>query len=447
MYYQIAISNTENIEDIKEIIAHEISILNLSDINKYINLESLYITNCTMKYDDLVNYDYSKFTKLKELVLIGNSTNKTLINADELMKILNEKIFLNNTNLTKKIVLNFINSDLILTIGQYMTYNCEKKLDDHLKKKYLQSELSDLISYDDFIKEFSNINKIIFDYEKNIYEKNYEIESKIPLNINIFKLSTNSLFISYYYLNEFFKLLPINSPLVDTLSTLEFNFKYDYIASEYMMTFDFYRYIYSKRKEHKITLKFLNSNILVDSTVLFDNEPICKFMLFKCLKCNDNEFLFKYLACDMYDLFKIDKYRPAVDFDNKYYNVVLYLNNECRYYNLVNTIINFKPNIEVIYMKIIRYIQNGLGHIPNEKLLCLQNLPPNLEHLNIDFVNEYADNYYSTKYNNNYLIDDNLPSTLTEINLTGISTKMRNNIKKIPYSCKLTCDICDYYDW
>lgn len=300
-----------------------------------------------------------------------------------------------------------------------------------LKNMFDKSNLLNLISYDNFLNKFSDINKIIFDYEKSIYEKNYEIESKIPLNQNIFKLSLDSLIISYYYLNDFLNFLPVDSPLINTLLNLNFRYNYDSKCT----TFDFYRYIYDKIKKHKVMPKNTNKNIF------FDNEPICKLTLFRHLYFENRYVIFKYLALDIYELFKIDKNRAFVNLDGSFYNLILYLDKKCYCYMLSDEIINFKSNIKIMHMEIIKYQHLGTMLNTNKELSCIANLPQELEYLYINFINEYHDNYTSNADPSDYLIDNNLPVTLKKLQVCGISEVMKNNIIKIPYSCKLLCKI------
>ena len=433
MDYETAILNVENIEKVKTIVANRINILNLSDIDKYTNLESLKIIECTMSYEDLINYDYSKFVELKELVLIGNSTSKIFIKIDDLAIILHEKIFLDNYELAHETANFFANCNFIYTAGKYICYGWEKieHLMMDLKNMFDKSNLLNLISYDNFLNKFSDINKIIFDYEKSIYEKNYEIESKIPLNQNIFKLSLDSLIISYYYLNDFLNFLPVDSSLINTL--LNLNFRYNYESK--CTTFDFYRYIYDKIKKHKVMPKITNKNIF------FDNEPICKLTLFRHLYFENRYVIFKYLALDIYELFKIDKNRAFVNLDGSFYNLILYLDKKCYCYMLSDEIINFKSNIKIMHMEIIKYQHLGTMLNTNKELSCIANLPQELEYLYINFINEYHDNYTSNADPSDYLIDNNLPVTLKKLQVCGISEVMKNNIIKIPHSCELLCNI------
>ena len=106
----------------------------------------------------------------------------------------------------------------------------------------------------------------------------------------------------------------------------------------------------------------------------------------------------------------------------------------------------FKTNIENLYMEIIRYNHAGLYHTYGENLLCTHNLPLNLKRLDISFINEYSDDFCDSVHRVNYLIDNNLPSTLKELKLNNISTEMKNNIKKVPFSCELIYTINDNDD-
>ena len=225
MDYETAILNVKNIESVTKIKAYRINILNLSDIDKYINLESLTIIGCTMTYDNLTNYDYSKFLLLTELILLENSTIKNFLNIDNLKKMLYNEVFLNNKDYARETAINLLNDDSLLGTFSFVNKHLDlKSQSEYLEEIFKKSNLSKIVSYSEFINKFPDINKIFFNYEKDIYEENYQIDSKIPLNKNIYKLSLYSLTLSYYHLNEFFNFLPVDSPLINKLSVLDFSY-------------------------------------------------------------------------------------------------------------------------------------------------------------------------------------------------------------------------------
>lgn len=434
MDYETAILNVENIENVRIIRAHRINILNLSDIDKYINLESLTIIGCTMTYDNLLNYDYSKFLMLTELILLENSTVKKYLNIDDLKKMLCEEVFLNNIDCAYETAVNLINNTSLISIFSfiYKYFDLISK-NNGLEEIFKKTNLSKIISYSEFINKFSDINKIYFNYEKDTYEENYQTESKIPLNKNIYKLSVCSLTLSYYYLNEFFNLLPVDSPLIKKLSIL--NFSYD---TEFKnQTSDFKEFMYGKNEEHKIIPKYKNGNIL------FDNDPICKIILFDDLGDDIENNVFKYLASDMYNLFKNPKNewisrKKKMNSLTDIHDLIMYLDEKCVYYNFSNSFVDFKSNIKIMCINIIRCQEFKCYHVDGEQLHCVKKLPTELEYLYMNFRNEYHDFSNSYYDDNNYLIDDNLPSTLKEIQLSGqISQTMKNQIIRIPHSCKL----------
>jgi hypothetical protein len=408
--FEDIISYEGPIDKINMIVADNIIISNLSIIDKFINLKNLIITNCTMNYDDLVHFDYSKFTKLYSLSLICNSTIKYNFDIDILSNLLSKEIYCNNIELAKAIVWNVINTRLFNNIEYDIIY-------------------------------YKNCEKIIFEYEKNVCEQNYKVESKIPLNENIFKLCLGELKLSYYHLNEFFNLLSEDSNLINHLKDLDFEYSTNIKSTTNIKSNSnmFARYIFSKIKDNKIKVDLSND------TITLDNEPICKLLLFKHNFINN---VLLYLNCDTYYIGIIPKNRPYfVIFDDKFYNLVMYWKNICYYIDFANCIIDFKPNITKLCISVNRYIYLAERKVPlhesGEKLLCMQNLPNELTYLKIIFFNQELDNYQHDSYPSNYLIDDNLPSTLKEILLQNISTKMLNNIKKIPYDCVLKFNLLD----
>ena len=142
-------------------------------------------------------------------------------------------------------------------------------------------------------------------------------------------------------------------------------------------------------------------------------------------------YIFKYLACDMKELFEIDKNRAFVKLDEKCYNLVMYWDNKCYYWNFINSVVNFKSGITHLYAQVIRYENLGQYNSKNDELIFSHNLPDTLQYLKIIFINEYHDNYNSDCYASEYLLDVNLPSTLKKLKLINVSETMINNIKKI----------------
>lgn len=429
--FEDIISYEGTFDKINTIVADNIIISNLSIIDKFINLEHLSIEKCTMNYDDLVNFDYSTFTKLRSLSLISNSTKKYNFNIDILENLLSKDILFNNIEFAKAMVYNVINTQLFKDFEHDIIFN-----QNYTKAKYTKSNISQFIDYDEFKKIYKHCENIIFEYEKNVFEQNYEIESKIPLNKNIFKLSLTTLNLSYYHLNEFFNLLPEDSDLINRLNNLNFE-SHTNIKSYTNM---FSCYIFSKIKNNKIKVDLSNT------VITLDNESICKLLLFKD-KLRNNVLL--YLNSDMYYRGLIDKNKPPhVKLDNEFYDLVMYWKNICYYIDFGNCIINFKPNITSLFISVNRYIflLNRIRaplHESGEKLLCIQNLPNELTNLEIIFSNEVLDDINHDNCASNYLIDDNLPHTLKQLSLKGISKKMINNIKKIPYDCELKFYLID----
>ena len=426
----------DDFDKITDIIANKINILDLSVIDKFINLRTLEIIECSMTHDDLVNYDFTKFVHLQKLIFIGNSTNKTRIDIDDLAKLINEKGFLNDIDYARKIVLGCIGEKLIYTIGRYKHYGWYEQFLNELKSYHKQSEISEFATFDELMNNFDIFTNIIFEYEKYIHNKNNEIESLILFNKNIFGLSLDTLILSYYCVNDFFNLLPTNSPLLNTLRTLSFSCnKYDsWHSPSTIYTFEFYQYLYSEVKNNKIKVDLSNDIIILN------NEAICKFLLFNNF---GKMYIFKYLACDMKELFEIDKNRAFVKLDEKCYNLVMYWDNKCYYWNFINSVVNFKSGITHLYAQVIRYENLGQYNSKNDELIFSHNLPDTLQYLKIIFINEYHDNYNSDCYASEYLLDVNLPSTLKKLKLINVSETMINNIKKIPHDCILKYTIFD----
>jgi hypothetical protein len=421
---------------ITKISAQKVNILNLSVLDKFINLQSLYIVECELTCDDLINYDYSKFVKLKELVFIGNSPKKKYFDIGELAKVINENADLDNFDYAYSIALGAANNQLIYTIGKYINYEWDIKFQETLKNSYNKTEIKEFATWDIFMGKYAIISKIITDYEKIIYNENYETESRLPINNNIFKLGLDNLILPYYNVNVFFNLLPENSPLMHTLKNLSFKYSsyQSWHQTKFCSTFEFYQYLYLKIKNDKIKVDLSNDNIIID------NEPICKLLLLKKI---NTKIILKYFALDMHEFFKIDKNQAFVKLNEKCYNLVLYKNKQCYCANFINSLITFKSGITDLYMRVIGYQHLGYSNTEGEKLLSVGNLPIELQRLNIVFINEYHDNYHSDASSSDYLLDYNLPSTLEEINLVNVSEEMIKNIKKIPFNCVIKHKVFD----
>ena len=121
--FEDIISYEGSFDKINTIVADNIIISNLSIIDKFINLEHLSIENCIMNYDDLVDFDYSTFTKLRSLSLICNSTKKYDFDIDILTNLLSKDFSFNNIELVKAIVFNVINTQLFKDFEYDIKFN------------------------------------------------------------------------------------------------------------------------------------------------------------------------------------------------------------------------------------------------------------------------------------------------------------------------------------
>ena len=434
----MVIINFENIatiiktdyDKIKGIDAYKIIIEDLSIINKFNNLEYISIIDCTMKYNDLVNFDYSKFINLTELTLYCNSTNKIFFNDTELAHKINIDAKLENIDYAKSIIENynyyFVNNGItyikkyVSHIGLYKQYENE----------FNRSTIKNFVSYQEYLKKIFLFETIIFNYEKNNFIINNEIESKIPINKSIYNLSLKKLILSYYHLEDFFELLPIGSLILNSLEKLYFNLNDNYLIYKFY-TKKFLEYIYPIIQNYKIKTELINNNMI------FNNVSISKFLLFVKLK---NTFIFNYICSDMYNLFEVDKNRIKIKIDTKFYNLILYYNTDCYYWSFNNSIINFTPNIKKLY---VWFYTGDCGCQYDCDLLFTNNLPNELEYLKIKFIQKYLDNYHRDYFEFNGKIISNLPFSLKKLTLTNIGTKMSNNIPILPFGCLTKYKIFD----
>lgn len=441
-FYEI----TEPVDPVEVEIVYAFSqiIPSLDIIDKFTELHSIVFVNCTMKYEDIVNYDFSKFKHLKNFVFVGNSTNKKHINLDTLASIINKELFLHNIDCARAII-NY-DEDIVFKVGEFKYQHGDKI--DELEKEYLKSKLILYMTFEKFKKKYNNISQILFKYQKELFDYNYQIESKIPLNKSILNIPLIILCLSSYYIVPFFDLLPTTSSITATLESLifdEFSISViDFMHSMFipidftfcrMFTHKYYQYVYSRIKQNKISLK------LEHNKIVFDNDPICKFLLFKkmnnCYGGYTNLSIFQFLACDTLELCKPEKDRPTVELENIINNLVMYYGDLCYYYDFCNAYITFKTNIAYIYAHIIRYQQLNMHHKQKELLVMTAMLPHKLKTLNINFINEYHDNTGSSSSANNYIFNK-LPSSLKNLTLINVANDMKIMIKKMNLSCKKT---------
>lgn len=442
---------TESIDPdkVQTIYAFNQIIPSLDVMDKCINLSAIVFMNCTMQYDDIVHYDFSKFKHLEKLIFIGNSTDKKYVDTVVLASIVDNKLCLNDIDCAHAIINNgkWPTDNIVFRMGEFK-YICNDKFDQfifQLEKEYNETGLTSYMSFEEIKNKYDDIASILFEYQKEILDYNYQLESKIPLNKSIFEIPLVKLQLSSYHTVPFFDLLSASSPITNTLESLIFN---EFTDTSYnmniptditfckMFTHQYYQYVYAMIKQNKIKIK------LEDNKIVFDNDPICKFLCFRKLNNPHNDCtnlnIFRYLACDTLELFNVEKNRATVDLEKMIHNLVLYYGDICYYYDFCNADVVFKEDTTHIFAQVIRYQQLNMYHKQKERLVMTSTLPHGLKTLYINFRNEYHDNYHSSYSANNYIFDK-LPDSLTSLTLINVANDMKLMIEKMSPSCK--CDI------
>lgn len=389
-----------NTSEINEIKLHNITIENLTILYKFTNLKVLEIKNCIIKLEDYNKFDFSKLQNLKQLTINNYYYNKIHLFSKDLIKNISEKL----------------NIDLEIA---KLYYTNLKKI--YFSKKYFlenKDYLPDISS--DFELVMDKLISLCGEFEKDVYfDKCKEIEN-FQFNKTIYGCKLEMLSINNHQLKYFFENLPDECNLINSLTALYIN-NSDYFEVPYL-----FNHISENKKKYYYDI----------CDVEFDKD-ICKLALFPNLKNS----IFEFINSDF------DEYTAIKKCKKKQVSELLPINNIELYYknHCIVTLIYDKPiiykreNITNLKLQILDY-EYAFDGFSSSKLECIKNIPF-IESLILQFTKEQHDNFNSCYYSSYFEIDDNLPSTLKYLRLTGIDKEMVENIKKIPFGCILEYDI------
>lgn len=401
---------SDGVENVKLI---GIKIDDLTFLYKYKNLKELIIFGCDIAEDDLINFDFAKFPKLTNLKFKYNCPNISFAShyTEYIINKLDEKLEINNLTKARELY-------TVITSSFYSIKLFESRYHDY--------NLS--ITLDEVKKKFEEIINIIFECEKELYEKDIIKIKKIPFNKSIFNCQLYSLYIDSLKIKEFFKELPDECILIDNLVNLScYNdySKYNYLG-KHRFTHVFYNY----------ELK-LRQNYIYKITDVEVDKDICKIALFPILK---NQ-IFEFIVSDFHEYIAIDKNRKKEKSElGPIDNIILYYKDNCLATILFNKEIEYKNNITHLKLNILNYSYAFINNFC-DNMLCINNLPT-LDTLIIKCVNETHDNFGSI-YESSYFIIDNLPHSLKTIKISGISQDCIDDLKKIPFGCVLEYEITE----
>jgi hypothetical protein len=398
-----------NFDEVKVLHLIREKIPDLSVLSRYVNLTTLVILGCDIDKDSLLTFDFEKLPQLENLVFKYNCPGKHsyVYYRDFIIKRLNDKLGLGNREEATKLY------EIMLS-----SYYMEK----YLEYGYSKSQLT--MKLDEIKLKLEEIKNIIFECEKELYAEDMINMNKIPLNKTIFNCGLKSLTIDFFKIKEFFKELPDKCKLIDSVEFFGYGSTHYSKPNEHNFTYDFNNYTKQFKKESKYSI----SNLETES-------PICKLSLFPNLKSR----VFEFIETDFHEYIEIDKCKSKKKEDLlPVDNIVLYYKDYCLTTIIFNKPINYKEDISHLKIDILDY-GYAFDNDFNNKMLCLNGVP-GINTLILDCISEYHDNYNSTHASSEYDIN-NLPLTLTNLKLRGISQTMIDNFTKIPFGCKLEYQI------
>ena len=241
--------------------------------------------------------------------------------------------------------------------------------------------------------------------------------NNIIFDTSIYDLSLGSLLLSNYMMFDFFKYLPDECNILQSLSYLSFDSK-----NEMIQSYNLYSYSYTDIKKYYQQEYYKVNDIEIDL-------DICKLALFPNLQNQLFDFIEGYEhIINILPKNRPPKYKYILPVER--FNIILYYKNYCYCIDKCNKDININDDTANLILIINR---DAMNDKIDDNILCLNNLPPSLTDLIIIVKCESHNNVMSTYEPYEITNLNNLPPSLNSIKLYGTT----DCIDRIPYGCSV----------